>query len=78
MASRGFTEEISGFRVSSLTGCFSPKSICRSRESFSGGGACAQRHYDPGVILGIYRRLDRGISMLHIEIAALDCGVQGK
>ena len=46
--------------------------------SFSGGGACAQRRYDLGVILGIYRRPDCGISMLHIEVAAPDCGVQGK
>ena len=28
--------------------------------------------------LGISKRLDCGIAMLHIEVAALDCGVQGK
>jgi hypothetical protein len=28
--------------------------------------------------LGISKRLDCGIAMLHIEVAALDCGVQGR
>ncbi|MBA7670520.1 hypothetical protein ES703_78666 [subsurface metagenome] len=73
VASRGFTEEISGFRVSSLPGCFSPKSICRSRESFSGGGACAQRRFNLGVILSVSKLLDCGIAMLHIAVAVLDC-----
>jgi hypothetical protein len=27
---------------------------------------------------GISKRLDCGIAMLHIEVAALDCGVKGK
>ena len=27
---------------------------------------------------GISKRLDCGIAMLHIEVAALDCGVQGR
>ena len=31
----------------------------------------------PGFTFGISKRLDCGIAMLHIEVAALDCGVQG-
>ena len=32
----------------------------------------------PRFTFGISKRLDCGIAMLHIEVAALDCGVQGK
>ena len=32
----------------------------------------------PGFTFGISKRLDCGIAMLHIEVAALDCGVQGE
>ncbi len=32
----------------------------------------------PGLEFNISKRLDCGIAMLHIEVAALDCGIQGK
>ncbi|MCK5654431.1 MAG: nitroreductase family protein, partial [Dehalococcoidia bacterium] len=34
--------------------------------------------YGSRLEFGISKRLDCGIAMLHIEVAALDCGVQGK
>ena len=34
--------------------------------------------FDLGVILGVFKRLDCGVAMLHIEVAALDCGVRGR
>ncbi len=33
---------------------------------------------NPRFTFGISKRLDCGIAMLHIEVAALDCGVQGR
>ena len=33
---------------------------------------------NPRFTFGVSKRLDCGIAMLHIEVAALDCGVQGK
>lgn len=32
----------------------------------------------PGIEFNIAKRLDCGIAMLHIEVAALNCGIQGK
>ena len=33
---------------------------------------------NPRFTFGISKRLDCGIAMLHIEVAALDCGVRGR
>ena len=72
--------QLPGWMKSALEAArIAPSAINRQPWCFRLEPGCITVSVDAGRIdFGISRRLDCGIAMLHIEVAALDCGVRGE
>jgi len=72
--------QLPGWMKSALEAArMAPSAVNRQPWRFRLEPGCITVSVDAGRIdFGISRRLDCGIAMLHIEVAALDCGVRGE